>query len=317
MDKQKHSFTSNSNIMKHFLKQIIFYGFIIVVLLISFDTFISYNLRHSSDRRFIVWTEIIEKEINADLLVMGSSRAWVQISPKIIDTILDVNSYNLGIDGSHIDRQIMRYDLYKLYNPRPQVILHNIDFMSVLSKKVGYEREQFFPYFTNRDMMAVIHEEPFAWQERYLPYYRYYGYRDLLGNYNHSKDSLYKGYRGQERDWNGSLFSSIDSLHFNCDESLKAMLIDYVQEVKNDSINLIFVYAPFYIEAVKKVDNLDEMYSIFDSIAKAYDVPILDYTYSYLSYDTTYFYNASHLNKRGAELFTTMLANDLDSLGIK
>lgn len=30
----------------------------------------------------------------------------------------------------------------------------------------------------------------------------------------------------------------------------------------------------------------------------------------------TYFYNASHLNKNGSELFSIMLANDLDSLGI-
>ncbi len=302
--------------MRHFLKQVLFYGIIISFLLISLDAFISHKLRYSNDRRFIVWTEIIEQEINANLLIMGSSRAWVQFSPKIIDTILDVNSYNLGIDGSHIDRQIMRYDFYKLHNHKPQIILHNIDFMSVLSKKVGYEREQFFPYFANKDMMTVINEEPFTWQERYLPYYRYYGYQDLLRSYNHSQDSLYKGYCGQERDWNGSLFSSIDSLHFNCERTLQVMFLDYVQDVKNDSINLIFVYAPFYIEAVKKVDNLDEMYSTFDSIAKAYDVPILDYTYSYLSYDTTYFYNASHLNKRGAELFSTMLANDLDSLGI-
>ncbi len=288
----------------------------ISLLLIGLDTFISYKLRHSNDRRFIVWTEIAEKKINADLLIMGSSRAWVQFSPEILDTILDVNSYNLGIDGSHIDRQIMRYDFYKLYNPKPHVILHNIDFISVLASKVGYEREQFFPYFTNKNMVSVIKREPFTWAERNLPYARYYGYQDLLKNYANHKDTLYKGYCGQEQYWNGSLFSSIDSLHFNCDESLKAMLVDYVQEVKNDSINLIFVYAPFYIEAVKKVDNLNEMYSTFDSIAKAYDVPILDYTYSYLSSDTTYFYNASHLNKQGAELFSTMLANDLDSLWI-
>ena len=42
--------------------------------------------------------------------------------------------------------------------------------------------------------------------------------------------------------------------------------------------------------------------------------PILNYTYDPISYDTNFFYNATHLNKTGAELFTRKLAHDIDSL---
>ena len=58
------------------------------------------------------------------------------------------------------------------------------------------------------------------------------------------------------------------------------------------------------------------MYAMYDSIARKYDIPILDYNYDPISYDTAYFYNAMHSNKKGAELFSVKLTHDIDSLGI-
>jgi lysophospholipase L1-like esterase len=55
---------------------------------------------------------------------------------------------------------------------------------------------------------------------------------------------------------------------------------------------------------------------MYDSIARKYNIPILDYHYDPISFDTAYFYNATHMNKRGAELFTAKLAHDIDSLRI-
>jgi hypothetical protein len=54
---------------------------------------------------------------------------------------------------------------------------------------------------------------------------------------------------------------------------------------------------------------------MYDSIACEFHIPILDYSDIPMCYDTAYFYNATHLNKTGAELFTTKLAHDIDSIG--
>ena len=62
--------------------------------------------------------------------------------------------------------------------------------------------------------------------------------------------------------------------------------------------------------------NIKGMYEMYDSIAKKRNIPILDYNYDKMCYDTTYFYNAMHLNYKGSVLFSTKLANDLDSLAI-
>ena len=57
------------------------------------------------------------------------------------------------------------------------------------------------------------------------------------------------------------------------------------------------------------------MYKMYDTIAVRFNIPILDYNDIPLCYDTTYFYNGTHLNRIGAESFTIQLAHDIDSIG--
>jgi lysophospholipase L1-like esterase len=88
----------------------------------------------------------------------------------------------------------------------------------------------------------------------------------------------------------------------------------YLDKLKEEDIKVVFVYAPIYIGLIKKMDHIEGMYSMYDSIAKKYDIPILDYNYDPLCCDTAYFYNATHLNKAGAERFSIKLAHAIDSL---
>ena len=66
----------------------------------------------------------------------------------------------------------------------------------------------------------------------------------------------------------------------------------------------------------KQLLALDEIHQIYYNLSKQYDIPLLDYSDCYLSQDTAYFYNATHLNKLGAEIFSAQLAHDVYSLGI-
>lgn len=108
----------------------------------------------------------------------------------------------------------------------------------------------------------------------------------------------------------------MSNISFKYNLELKNIFEDYCSFVKSNNINICFVYAPTYIEATKKITNLQEMYSTYKSIANKYNIPILDYNYHLISLDSTNFYNATHLNKKGSELFSKQLSLDLDSLGI-
>jgi hypothetical protein len=133
---------------------------------------------------------------------------------------------------------------------------------------------------------------------------------------HHNPRQLTKGYKGMERPWNGRNYMEVDSIIFTPNETSLRMFDEYLSKAKAEGIKVVFVYAPQYIGATNKISNLDKMYKQYREFSDKYNIPILDYTYMDICYDTTYFYNAMHLNKRGAEIYSDSLANDIKRLNI-
>lgn len=268
----------------------------------------------SNNSNIEAWYDLMHSKITADIVIMGNSRANNHIDPLILDSILCVNTYNLGMTGSPIDRQVKRYNLFVKYNKRPKLIIQNIDFLT-LTYKTGTEKNQFLPYFWNHSMRNEFYRsEPFSFWEKSLPLYRYKGYGLFLQS---EPRSLTKGYvTHSDNTWNGILFNEEDSISFKHNDAYARIFDDYLADVRYEGIKVVFVYAPIFIEATNKMTNLDEMYATYKWYADKYDIPVLDYTYMQICYDTTYFSNISHLNNLGAEIFTDSLANDIKKLGI-
>lgn len=134
--------------MKRFLQTILIVLVLLLAISVPFDYVFSNYLTHSKARKYVVWNDIIYDSVNADLLVLGNSRAWTQYDTYIMDSILSINSYNLGIDGGALNKQMLRYRIYEYYQSRKaKVILVNIDYHLSIDCTIGWEREQFFHIF--------------------------------------------------------------------------------------------------------------------------------------------------------------------------
>lgn len=298
--------------MKKFLIHSVVFAAILWVFAIIADIYISNNLRHSKEHKYAAWNGIYNDTTYYDLVINGSSRAWVQYDPHILDSILHLNTYNLGIDGSAINRQIIKYHKYCELHGQPKYLLQNIDIFT-MARTFGYEREQFFPYFFyDKDLLHKADKyEHFTLLEKYIPYYRYIGI-DL-----HDWDAgLYKGYCGQDKAWDGSMFSQMDTVQVSSDSSMLRLFDDFLTEQAHLGTRVILVYSPIYHRVIDKCPDTGKMYTMYDSLAIKHHLSILNYIEMPLCYDTAYFYNATHLNRQGAEIFTTRLAQDLDSMGI-
>ena len=309
--------------MKQFFSKFGTFFLIVFVGAWIIDFALSYNLRHNENRMYASWNQIYNDTINYDLVINGPSRAWTQYSPLILDSILDINSFNLGMDGSAINRQIIKYKKYCELHGTPKYLIQNID-LGTMSYTMGYEREQFFSYFFyDRELIKQYdHYENFSWAEKYIPCYRYLGYYDVItealfyDNKEHFFEYLNKGYFGRDGKWDGSVLYEMDSVKCATDFTALKLFIDFLQEETEKGVKLVFVYAPVYVGAREKMVNEEQMFAMYDSIAREFNISILDYNDIPMCYDTTYFYNATHLNRIGAELFTTRLAHDIDSLGL-
>ncbi len=307
--------------MKKFTVQSI--SFLVAALLVicSIDYAISLILRQNT-KNCLLATEnaMMRGEINADMLIFGNSRGVHQYSTIILDSILQTNSYNLSLAAKTFYTQSMRYDVYRIKNKKPKVWIQNIDFMATLGLYTtndidNFEAEKYihYPYYWNCAYMQAMRRNQFNTLNRWIPLYRYRGGIDKFIEPSFNA-TAYKGYKPANVAWRGD--NMPDTLHFYCFDEVKSLFCEYMAKAKADSIEVVFVYAPIWHKVLERAEGLDEYYATFDSIATANDIPILDYSYSYLSYDTLYFFDSSHMNQRGAELFSTMLANDLDSLGI-
>lgn len=301
--------------MRKYLYKVLLFGVILFAILTVADYFYSALIRKSNYLPVESWECVIEGNIQADVVVSGSSRALFQFDPHILDSILCVNSYNLGINGSTINRQVQKYEIYKNRNAKPKLIIQNIDAWS-LGYRIGYEMEQFYPYFWDKDMrQQFFHTEPFDVLEKYLPFYRYHGLSPSMFLHSFPKN-LHKGYKGNTVEWNGEAYMQQEFIKFHIDTRTLHIFDSFLSQTYKDGIQVVFVYAPMYSGATRKIINLDEMHRKYKDIADEYGIPILDYSDLWICNDTTYFYNAMHLNKTGAEIFTDSLANGIKRLGI-
>lgn len=312
--------------MKKFLVRLVVWLLILIVVAVAVDAMVTTGLRKVGIRKYAVWNDIHKGSIDADLLVLGASQAWCSYNTYVMDSMLGLNSYNLGIDGHSLHFQLIRYKTYRRFNPKPKVVLLNACFFGTfyIMSDQQYEREQFFPYITDNELIELVTEaKHLTWMDRHVPLYRYFGYREeietglasFLGKTVFPDDGLYKGFRGNDYSWEttGMLQDSLKSV---IDENQVRELEDFAEDCRKEGIALVFVKYPVCYPIVERVSNLRVTDSIFETIAKRYQVPVLDYYHADITQATSNYYNYNHLNKRGAELFTTELCHDLDSLGI-
>ena len=308
--------------MRRFLTKLAITVAALFVLAYGLDWLITKNLRHSDARMFHTYNAIYNDSLQCNALIMGSSRGQVQYSTRIIDSITGLNSYNISVDGRCIDAEVTIYNFYRRHCPKPKVIIQNIDW-GTLQMSNGYEREQYLPYLRkDNDLYREIKErEDFSWADHYLPLMRYAGYHETIKEGLGMKakmarpKNIERGFIATDKEWDGAAFRAIHALGFTVNDEAVEIFDRYLQRCKQEGIEVVMVFAPFYIGATEKMgSDADTMFALYQGFADKYGYPILNYTYDSISYDTLNFYNASHLNRRGAEQFSLKLAQDLKNL---
>ena len=312
--------------MKKFLKLLCIFGVMLLLLSVAADYAISSGLRKTNNHKYSVWNDIFDSKINPDVVIIGSSETMFGYNTYIIDSLLNCNSYNLGINAHALWYQVLRYNTYRRFCPKPKVLIVNLSFIDTfISTKYPFEREQFFPYIWDDSLIDEVSEDKkITFFDKYLPYYRYYSYRkeiengicSFLGKTSYDGEEMYKGYRGNDYEWNcGNLRDNI-IYQGALEPELVSMLCDLIQQSKNENVDVVLVCFPEYHPIRDVYGNVMQVENVFDSIAHEYQVPLLDYCQLDITFDSTFYYDPNHLKTRGSELFTLRLCHDLDSLQI-
>jgi len=296
-----------------------------LVLSYPIDYGISYLISQSNDCQgeFEVMNDIYNSRANCEVAIYGSSRAWVHINPAIISDSLNLSAYNFGIDGHNFWLQYLRNIELLKHNKKPKNIILSVDIFSLQKRVDLYNPDQFLPY-----MLWNSNIEKFTYSyigynktDYYIPLIRYAGKTQALRTSikifitGIPKNKYRKnGYLGMDRKWNTDFETTKakqKSYKIKLDQKSVALFEVFIQECKKMNINLFLVYTPEYIEGQSFVSNRTEVMDIFKNLSKQYNLTFFDYSNDEICLDKNLFYNAIHLNKYGAEMFTKKLASDL------
>jgi hypothetical protein len=305
--------------MKKFAVNLMYFLLPIGLSAYFIDSFLSVNLQKSNSfavKEFPVWNAICEGKVNSDIVIYGSSRAWVHINPTMISDSLHVSAYNLGIDGHGFWLQNLRHVLLLKNNAKPKLIIHSIDAGTLSGVSDLYNSDQFLPYMLwNREMKnATIVYNGYELADYEIPLVRYYGKYAAIKMaskmFVHSQDHFVgrvKGYEGQDIPWNSDFDKvklKMKSYTEQLDSASVKLFEKYLLQCKADNIQIIFVYTPEYIEGQRFTENREEIMKFYNQLSEKYSIPFYDFSNDEISYNKEYFYNTSHLNKTGSELLT-------------
>ena len=304
------------------LKKLILFVATFTIFAYFLQSFVDAGLVKNADYR--EWDDLFHSRINADLLIQGSSRAWVHVSPKVLDSALKLNSYNLGMDGHNFLMQYYRFQLYLNYNKKPKYIIQTVDTSTLDRRKDLYGIEQFVPYLKYPLMRkAVSYYEGFEYVDYLLPAVKYRHQKDIVftgirEHFQPSPSYKYKGFEAKHKKWDDS-FSKFkannpEGVRANVDRFTDRLFDRFMEYCRAHGITVVLVYTPEYIGAQRLITNRAEVVKVFKEYSARYGAAFLDYSDSYICYDTDNFYNSQHLNAQGVDKFNAMLASDLASI---
>jgi hypothetical protein len=267
------------------------------------------GIKTANYREITKWNEVIQGGIDAEILVVGSSRALVHFDCEYIEKVTGKTCYNLGFDGTSIPLQKLMFDLYLSKNKAPESLIWSLDFHSFTNKSDYYGFDQLVPYQENEIIQEILEIHETESYQFDLPIFRYsfnpqmkfYGLASYLIAYA-KEPVITKGYRKSTRTWGVGADVAEDNEakgeNIVMDEAIVRGFYQYIASLKVQ-YDIRLIMTPYYITKLEKFRNLSEAKEKLTAAAEAIDVNYLDLSATDLSLDQNNFYNESHMTTQG------------------
>lgn len=312
--------------MKKFLLKTLGFAVLVLVLAFGLDWLICRGLLRMDDYRFQDYSAMLKGGMDNDILILGNSRGKSHFDTRVIDSLSQKQSFNLGIGGYPVNAQLLKYRLYREHNRKPALIIQNIDYMTirVMSDiRHQHESEQFFPLVYDKGIRDQLRKNGYGFLEMNMPLYRFFGYQQVIKNglmealrIKHYSRPSYKGFLPENGRWNGAELERMKPQQVILSEGGRTLLEDYLAQCRADSIKVILVNSPLYAGAREKLLGYDDVRVYFEQVAEKYGCLYLDFTDTPVCQDTSNFVVSVHLNARAAREFSETLTDELKSLKI-
>ncbi len=306
------------------VKRITAFFLFLVLSLLGFHHLIQFGMRRIETGGFGVTNRIVAGQVNANIVISGSSRALTHYDPRIIQDITGRSAFNIGRNGSQTDMQLAVLKTYLQRNTPPKLVIHNLDSFSFVTTKEIYDPAQYLPYLNQAPIYEAVSKiTPHAWKWKWFPLYGYavedmrytwsLGLRRLLGNQPAEDHS--EGFQPRNAPWSGDfeLFrrNNPEGVRFSIEDKGVEDISEIAALCQRHGIALIFVYSPVYFEMQAMEINRVEILRLLEKISRRFNAEWWDFSGSPITRERGNFHNSQHLNALGAAHFSHELASRL------
>src|SRR5436190_23548407 len=109
------------------VRRLAFFFFALAIMAVCLNAAFTRGFRNIKTSEFGISNRVMSGTINAQIVISGSSRAFVHYDPRIIQSITGETAFNLGQNGVQTDLQLAFLKTYLRHNTRPDLIIHNLD----------------------------------------------------------------------------------------------------------------------------------------------------------------------------------------------
>lgn len=306
-----------------FLKKICLFFLPLLMLGLFFEIY----LRNLDTLYTVKSNDLLSKADSVELLILGNSHACYGINPNQFD----VYAYNLAQPNQslYFDKRITLKYLDKLV--RLKYVVISIDFHSLYFSSQGI-RDQWSYYGYGIDYKNTMSiPSRLAYVIGYTPRVTFSFLKKSV--HKRSSDPLWhpvdmeedaQGFSSATKGWfffDGTNYSSMNTLAYesradsfngtviNSTEREENMndLDDFIHELKEKNITPIVITLPVYHEFANKLDSkfLEQNNKDISELTEKYHIQY--WNFSDFSLEKDAFFNCDHLNRTGANLFSTEL----------
>lgn len=245
---------------------------------------------------------------NSDVLILGPSAANHHYDCSVIEKELGMTAYNAGRDGQNIIYAAMVLE-GNLERYTPKIVV--LDMSSVMMDgSWNSHLAQMYCYYGIEKSVDKVIDTTSDWKERLKLISNLYRYNNtfpwiLQANLSKSKDQKH-GYRPLDSEAGDIQPKIVEDKSFKVDSLSLSILNQMVSSCKKKNIRFVICDSPSFVISKGSFKNWLNNYCKLNSIQ------LLDYNNkNKFTTDPKLNYDMSHLNARGATLFTKDFCNHL------
>ena len=303
---------SSIKLVVRFFLRLVLILFVILIVDRGVGMILSHYYFHQHRGEESKITFIIDSTV-ADVVIFGSSRANHHYVPEIFENRLHYSCFNAGADGTYL---LYSYALFNTIVKRysPKLIIFDTRPYELGNIASEYDRLSILlPYYQKYPEIRHVIElrGPF---EKFKHISYIYSFNSLIfqilkGNLGSGKseEPELKGYSPLNKTMTPEKIGTWDICDIPIDNNKVNLIRDIISTCKKKNIELIFVHSPIWVTMQKS-----NCHNILADICSENGIRYID-----MSNDSTfinrpdYFEDISHLNDKGARIFTNMLIDKI------